>query len=71
MLELARGGMLEGEVLNLGGLHLEEGREEVLPYLFLDASDRVALRELAEEGVRISAQDLPGSPRITLESLLG
>jgi PTS system mannose-specific IIB component/fructoselysine and glucoselysine-specific PTS system IIB component len=71
VVELARGGRLEGEVLNLGGLHSKSGRVEVLPYLFLDASDRLALRELAEEGVRISAQDLPGSPRITLESLLG
>ena len=71
MLELARGGTMVGEVLNLGGLHLRKGRVEVLPYLFLDESDRVALRELAGEGVEISAQDLPGSPRVSLEHLLG
>jgi len=71
MLELASGGGLEGELLNLGGLHLRKGRVEILPYLFLDESDRVTLMELAKEGVEISAQDLPGSPRVTLEALLG
>ena len=43
---------------------------EVLPYLFLDESDRVTLRELAKEGLEILAQDLPGSPKVTLEALL-
>jgi len=71
MLELARGGALSGEVVNLGGIHMREGRVEVLPYLFLDEVDRVTLRDLAEEGVTVSAQDLPGSTRVSLESLLG
>lgn len=71
MLELARGGTLKGENLNLGGMHLRKGRVQALPYLFLDESDRVALKELAKEGVEISAQDLPGSPKVTLGSLLG
>ncbi len=71
MLELARGGTMKGESLNLGGLHLRKGRVEVLPYLFLDESDRATLEELEREGVEISAQDLPGSPKVTLGSLLG
>jgi PTS system mannose-specific IIB component/fructoselysine and glucoselysine-specific PTS system IIB component len=70
ILDLARGGGLEGESLNLGGLHLRKGREEVLPYLFLDLSDKDTLRSLAAEGLVISAQDLPGSPKVGLESLL-
>ncbi len=70
MLALARGGLLEGVTVNLGGIHLRKGREEVLPYLYLDAEDEVALRELEEEGVRISAQDLPGSTKVSLGSLL-
>jgi mannose/fructose/N-acetylgalactosamine-specific phosphotransferase system component IIB len=61
---------MEGEEVNLGGLHLREGREEVLPFLFLDDTDRSILRELAEEGVIITARDLPGSPKVGLESLL-
>ena len=71
MLELAREGGMKEEHVNLGGLHLREGRSEVLPYLFLDESDRVALREMEREGVSISAQDLPGSPKVTLGTLLG
>ena len=70
LLEVARGGTIRGESVNLGGLHSRKGREEVLPYLFLDDTDRDSLRSLAAEGVNISAQDLPGSPKVTLESLL-
>lgn len=71
MLELARDGSMEGEKVNLGGLHLQQGREEVLPYLFLDESDRITLGALENEGVEISAQNLPGSPKVPLASLLG
>jgi mannose/fructose/N-acetylgalactosamine-specific phosphotransferase system component IIB len=52
-------------------LHLRKGREEVLPYLFLDPTDREVLQEMVAEGLRISAQDLPGSPKVSLENLLG
>ncbi|MBT8396723.1 MAG: PTS sugar transporter subunit IIB [Gemmatimonadetes bacterium] len=69
-LELARGGLLEGRALNVGGLHLRKGREEILPYLFLDPSDRASLRSLEVEGLLISAQDLPGSQKVALEDLL-
>ena len=71
MLDLARDGLLGGETVNLGGLHLRKGREEVLPYLFLDPTDREQLKEMAAEGVLISAQDLPGSSKTSLEHLLG
>jgi mannose/fructose/N-acetylgalactosamine-specific phosphotransferase system component IIB len=71
MLELARDGLLNEEKVNLGGLHLGKEREEVLPYLFLDPADRESLREMADEGVLIYAQDLPGSPKVPLENLLG
>jgi PTS system mannose-specific IIB component/fructoselysine and glucoselysine-specific PTS system IIB component len=71
IMDLARGGTLRNQEVNLGGLHLQKGREEVLPYLFLDSTDRQTLRDLAAEGVLISAQDLPGSQKISLEDLLG
>jgi mannose/fructose/N-acetylgalactosamine-specific phosphotransferase system component IIB len=61
---------MEGEVLNLGGLHLREGRREVLPYLYLDSQEKEILTALDEEGVRVTAQDLPGSPKVGLDSLL-
>lgn len=70
MLELARGGGMKGERVNLGGLHPREGREEVLAYLFLDERDRGLLEALKEEAVLVTAQDLPGSPKVSLQSLL-
>jgi mannose/fructose/N-acetylgalactosamine-specific phosphotransferase system component IIB len=50
---------MAGEKVNLGGLHFRSGREEVLPFLFLDDSDRELMATLADEGVEISAQALP------------
>ena len=69
-LALAREGALKGGAINLGGLHARRGREEVLPYLFLDPEEREVLRALADEGVEVSAQDLPGSPKVRLSTLL-
>lgn len=71
MLALGRGGLLEGEEVNLGGLHHRQGREEVLSYLYLDDQDREQLAELKREGAKVSAQDLPGSSKVPLDSLLG
>ena len=70
MLALARGGLLAGDEVNLGGLHAQQGREEVLPYLYLGGTDRDTLEALRDEGVRISARDLPGSPAVDLATLL-
>jgi len=70
MLVMARGGALDGESVNLGGIHSQAGRKEVLPYLFLDSEDRDRLRELSDEGVRVSARDLPGSHEVQLSELL-
>lgn len=71
MLRLASGGTMRGEAVNLGGVHHRPGREEVLPYLFLDANDRARVHALVEEGVTVSAQDLPGAPRKSVEELKG
>ncbi len=70
MLVLASDGLLAGEDVNLGGLHARKGREEVLPYLFLDQNDRETLEALTAEGVTITAQNLPGAPKVRLGSLL-
>lgn len=70
MLRVARGGLLSGERVNLGGIHHGPGREEVLTYLHLTAEDRAALRSLADEGVEVSARDLPDAHRVSLDTLL-
>lgn len=68
---LAAGGRLRGEAANLGGIHHAPGREPVLPYLFLSPAQRETLREIAGEGVSLSAQDLPATRPVPLEQLLG
>lgn len=71
MARLAQGGLLEGEEVNLGGIHHRPGRTEVRPYLHLDEGDREALRELDREGVTVTGRDLPETHRVPLETLLG
>jgi len=70
MLELARDRRLEGETVNLGGLHHSPDRVERLSYLHLNSAEASQLREIAAEGVTVTAQDLPGSRRVDLETLL-
>ena len=67
---LAEGGTLEGLEVNLGGLHSAPGRERVLPYLFLSDADRASLMHVAEEGVSVSARDLPATRPVPLTSLI-
>lgn len=71
MSKLARGGLMRGVEVNIGGLHHAPGRREVLPYVFLSDTETEALRELAKEGTQVSARDLPGSRRVDLGHLLG
>jgi PTS system mannose-specific IIB component/fructoselysine and glucoselysine-specific PTS system IIB component len=71
MARLGEGGRLEGERVNLGGLHHGPGRERVLNYLHLTDEDRRYLQKLSEGGVKISARDLPDAAKVSLQSLLG
>lgn len=70
MRRLAEGGTLQGEEVNLGGLHEAPGRKRVRSYLFLSVQDRSELAELAREGVRVHAADVPRAPRVELDELL-
>jgi PTS system mannose-specific IIB component/fructoselysine and glucoselysine-specific PTS system IIB component len=67
---LAEGGTLKGIDVNLGGLHSAPGRDRVLPYLFLSRADRESLKHVAEEGVEITARDLPASRPVPLSTLI-
>lgn len=67
---LVDGGLALRE-LNLGGLHHAPGKREFNAYVFLDDADRDRLLAIARAGVRVVAQDLPSSPAVTLEALLG
>ena len=69
MWRLAAGGVPIYEV-NVGGLHAAAGRDSVLPYVYLDAGDRQRVRDFEAAGVRVTAQDVPGAPRIRLDRAL-
>ena len=70
MLGLARGRLLAGKPVNLGGIHHADGRARVRSYLYLDDADRGRVRALEEEGVDVSGRDLPGSLKVSLHDLL-
>jgi mannose/fructose/N-acetylgalactosamine-specific phosphotransferase system component IIB len=67
---LLENGLPLGE-LNLGGIHYEEGREELLPYLYLSTEDKERLLWLRERGVRVLAQDVPSAGAVDVFDLLG
>jgi PTS system mannose-specific IIB component/fructoselysine and glucoselysine-specific PTS system IIB component len=70
MLLLAEGGLLRGDEINIGGIHHANGREPVLPYVFLSAAETRELSQLSDEGALVSARDLPGARRVAVEALL-
>ena len=57
--------------VNVGGMHFEEGKRQLLPYLCVNDLDESALRRLLELGVRVEAQDVPGGRCYDLAALLG
>ena len=69
--QVAEGGTLAGEEVNLGGIHHAEGRAQVLPYLHLRPAEREELRQIAALGASVAARDLPASRRVTLDELAG
>jgi len=70
MRRLAEGALLEGQEVNLGGIHHGPGRDEVLSYLHVTGADRDDLRSMAAQGVDVTARELPDSHRVTLATLL-
>ena len=70
VLRLAAGGRMGGDAVNIGGIHHGPGRVQVLSYVYLDDLDRQRLAALVEQGVSVTARDLPGSKEVELASLL-
>ena len=55
---------------NIGGMHYDEGRRELLPYVYVGDRDVRDLRKLLDSGVDLFAQDVPGGRRHEIRSLL-
>jgi mannose/fructose/N-acetylgalactosamine-specific phosphotransferase system component IIB len=56
--------------VNVGGIHHRAGRTQRLRYVFLNPDEERALRELAANGVAVTAQDVPGARPVPLDDLL-
>ena len=70
MRRLGEGGGLAGREVNIGGIHHAAGRDRVLPYVFLGASERDEIRRLVEEGALVAARDLPTARPVDATTLL-
>jgi mannose/fructose/N-acetylgalactosamine-specific phosphotransferase system component IIB len=69
MRRLADGGLLEGEAVNIGGVHHGPGRREILEYVHLTEGEMKDLEAMADAGVEILARDLPDAHRVSLGAL--
>jgi mannose/fructose/N-acetylgalactosamine-specific phosphotransferase system component IIB len=58
------------EEVNIGGMHYEKGKRELLPYMYVGDNDVRALRRLLDWGVNVNAQDVPGGKCYDVRSLL-
>ena len=56
--------------VNIGGLHEREGRRRRLPYVFLSESEGEDLKMLADEGVEVTARDVPSAKAVPLSEIL-
>lgn len=71
MSRIAGTGLLVGQELNIGGIHHAPGRRRVLRYVYLSDEERQELKALGENGIRVTARDLPGARPVQLDDLVG
>lgn len=53
--------------INVGGIHHRTGRSERLRYVYLTDAEAAKLRQLASDGVEVTAQDVPTAQPVPLE----
>jgi mannose/fructose/N-acetylgalactosamine-specific phosphotransferase system component IIB len=56
--------------VNVGGLHGRPGAKKLLDYLYLTTDEVETVDWLLDRGIKLFAQDLPGSPQHLLQELL-
>lgn len=52
--------------VNVGGVHHRSGRTERLRYVYLSDDEALKLRQLAETGIEVTAQDVPTARAVPL-----
>jgi len=70
MRRLADAGALTGEEVIIGGIHYAPGRDAVLPYVYLSQAEMAEMGALQDEGVKVSARDVPGARKVDLKEML-
>ena len=56
--------------VNIGGIHHRSDRKQKLRYVFLSPEEEQELRQMASEGVSVTAQDVPATRPVELTELL-
>jgi mannose/fructose/N-acetylgalactosamine-specific phosphotransferase system component IIB len=70
MLRLVRQTGSEVREVNVGGIHHRADRKQRLRYVFLSPGEEQLLRQLAEAGPVVTAQDVPATHPVELNELL-
>jgi mannose/fructose/N-acetylgalactosamine-specific phosphotransferase system component IIB len=60
----------EYKILNIGGLHCQEGKKEITHYLFMNPDDIGIIKKISSLGAEISVQDLPGNKAYSLDYVI-
>jgi len=68
MRRLVDGGHVDA--VNVGGIHSKPGRTQRLRYVFLSPQEERVLRQMAELGAPVTAQDVPGARPVSLDDLI-
>jgi mannose/fructose/N-acetylgalactosamine-specific phosphotransferase system component IIB len=55
------------ERINVGGMHFDSGKQEMLPSVYVDRDDLAVFRTLLRRGVRLAAQSVPGGRETLLD----
>ena len=56
--------------INVGGLHFNENRSQLLPYLFLSEDEIKVFEELLRDGYEFECQDVPTNSKYSLAKVL-
>lgn len=55
--------------INVGGIHSKEGRERILPYLYLSVEEISAFRKIFALGIKCECRDVPLAEKKSLPSI--
>ena len=56
--------------VNLGGVHQQPGRRQLLPYMYLSDAEVEKLNRLVQCGIAVTAQDVPTAKPVPLVELI-